>query len=89
MAATGSSRWLTDRDRFLADFLELVECAQQQSTSSDNADFFVLRDLGGENIEVARLMLNSRGINRGSHITGRSFHNQRIERLWRDVNQYC
>ncbi|KAG1925077.1 hypothetical protein F2P79_025774 [Pimephales promelas] len=40
---------------------------------------------GGENIEVAEFMVQNRGENRNSHITGRSIHNQRIERLWRDV----
>ncbi len=49
----------------------------------------VRSDFGGENIEVAQLMVLLRGTNRGSHITGRSTRNQRIERLWRDVFLNC
>ncbi|XP_062323656.1 uncharacterized protein LOC134024928 [Osmerus eperlanus] len=45
----------------------------------------VRSDCGGENTLVALLMTLLNGQGCGSHITGRSVHNQRIERLWRDV----
>lgn len=42
-------------------------------------------DQGGENYGVAELMLKYRGVDRNSVLVGPSVHNQRIERLWRDV----
>lgn len=47
----------------------------------------VRSDQGRENTLVARHMFQKRGEDRGSMITGSSVHNQRIERLWRDVFQ--
>ncbi|CAC5379132.1 unnamed protein product [Mytilus coruscus] len=45
----------------------------------------VRSDHGGENVMIALFMNLINGQDRRSHITGRSVHNQRIERLWRDI----
>ena len=46
-------------------------------------------DHGGENVDVAMFMLNHplHGPGHGSVLVGRSVHNQRVERMWRDVFQ--
>ena len=42
-------------------------------------------DQGSENVDVVKHMLSSRGTGRSSALVGKSVHNQRIERMWRDV----
>ncbi len=45
-------------------------------------------DYGTENVDVVRGMLNRYGAESNPVLTGQSVHNQRIERLWRDVHNY-
>ena len=76
----------------------MLECTDNNSTATILRCFFnliavhefgipsrVRSDKGLENVCIADFMIENRGGNRGSMITGKSAHNQRIERLWRDV----
>ena len=57
----------------------------QNACQSYGIPLRVKSDHGLEKMGVARMMLEYQGVNRGSMITGSSVHNQRVERLHRDV----
>lgn len=62
----------------------ILECFQE-GVSKYGIPERVRSDQGRENTKVADFMISARGTGRGSMIVGKSTHNQRIERLWRDV----
>jgi len=57
-----------------------------EGTSLFGLPSHVKTDHGGENVDVWRHMLSNSN-NPSSVITGRSTHNQRLERLWRDMHR--
>ena len=75
--------------------ITFLQCADNNRASTVSSAFMnavymhglperIRTDLGGENVEVWRLMVEEHN-SRAAIITGSSAHNERIERLWRDV----
>ena len=69
--------------------LETALSAFLQGVAAYGLPSRVRTDRGGENVLIGQYMIQHRGTDRGSVIMGRSVHNQRIERLWRDLFCGC
>lgn len=68
---------------------EIVLQAFREAVTEYGLPERVRSDKGGENVKVAEYMLMNHGFNKKCFITGRSVHNQRIERFWRDLWDGC
>ena len=69
-----------------------TETVLSQFIEADKQYDFLSRtrsDFGCETVDLPHFMILLRGQSRGSHITGQSINNQRIERRWCDVFTEC
>lgn len=88
----GFSRLITFLQVSTNNYSETVLSAFLKAVDEFGLPLRVRTDYGGENVLVAeynKLGHPERGCGSGSIITGRSIHNQRIERLWRDLFSSC
>ena len=87
----GFSRLITFLQASTNNYSETILSAFLKAVDEFGLPLRVRTDHGGENVLVAEYMLGhpERGSGSGSIITGRSIHNQRIERLWRDLFSSC
>ena len=69
--------------------LELTSTVLDEAVQLYGLPSRVRGDRGGENVNVADYIIAQWGQGRGSFLCGQSVHNQRIERLWRDVYNGC
>ena len=60
----------------------------EQALNDFSTQSRIRTDKGGENVRIWERMTELRGENRSNYVAGSSVHNQRIERLWRDVWNY-
>jgi len=71
--------------QIIANQIQYLTCFRMPANHMAYFQEFNRSDHGLESMGVARMMLECRGVNRGSIITGSSVYNQRVQRLHKDV----
>ncbi|XP_076842089.1 uncharacterized protein LOC143486124 [Brachyhypopomus gauderio] len=84
-AVDGYSRKVMCLTASTNNFASTAFAAFKEATERHGIPSRVRADQGVENVDIARFMFSVCGTDRGSFMSGKSVHNQRIERLWRDV----
>lgn len=85
----GFSRLITFLQASDNNFAQTVGILFTESVRELGMPSRIRTDRGGENVITGSIMEDIRGRQRGSWLRGPSVHNQRIERLWRDLRCFC